>query len=95
MNKILIISILLIIVIALIPGYFREHHYWFGPGETNPYSDSHGGCYARCKGVVIEKYCTKDFIDSWCDTFCLGIVYGNCGVNPISAKIEFISRLLK
>lgn len=94
MKKTLIISILIFIVIALIPGYFEEHH-WVGPRENNSYLSPNISCYAGCKGAVIGESCTKTIGNSKCVTVCLGIVYGNCGVNPISAKIKFISRLFK
>ena len=51
--------------------------------------------FSSCTGITTNETCSKlSNCLTECNSICIGLVIGECDVNPINAKISFLKSLL-
>ena len=90
MRKFILPIIILLLLFIAVPGEYSTHGWNTKCGR--PPLD---GCFSSCTGITINETCSKPSnCLTECNSTCIGLVTGTCGVNPVSAKIEFLKSLL-
>lgn len=90
MRKLILPIIILLLLFIAVPGEYSTRIY-----NTKCGMPPLDGCFSSCTGITTNETCSK-FSNclTECNSICIGLVIGECSINPISAKISFLKSLL-